>query len=74
MPKTQEELNKLKTEYQTLNRNLAELTEDELEQVSGGAPKLIAPTLRLLCGINIDFIQKDNVSYIPLDSDEKLLK
>ena len=36
MPKTPEELNQLKTEYQTLNTKLAELGEEELEQVSGG--------------------------------------
>ena len=36
MAKTQEELNTLKTEYETLNNKLKELTEDELEQVIGG--------------------------------------
>ena len=35
--KTKEELNALKEEVEALNRKLAELTEDELEQVSGGA-------------------------------------
>ena len=34
--KTKEELNKLKDEFEALNKKLAELTEDELEQVSGG--------------------------------------
>ena len=34
--KTQEELNVLKEEFETLNRKLHELTEEELEQVSGG--------------------------------------
>ena len=34
--KTKEELNALKEEVETLNKKLAELTEDELEQVSGG--------------------------------------
>ena len=34
--KTQEELNALKEEVETLNRKLAELTEEELAQVSGG--------------------------------------
>ena len=36
MVKTQEELNALKEEVETLNRKLAELTEEELAQVSGG--------------------------------------
>ena len=34
--KTKEELNALKEEVETLNKKLAELTEDELKQVSGG--------------------------------------
>ena len=34
--KTPEELNALKNELETLNAKLAELTEEELEQVSGG--------------------------------------
>ena len=34
--KTPEELNVLKEEIETLNKKLAELTEDELKQVTGG--------------------------------------
>ena len=34
--KTKEELNALKEEVETLNKKLAELTDEELEQVSGG--------------------------------------
>ena len=34
--KTKEELNKLKTEYAAMNEKLAELSDDELEQVTGG--------------------------------------
>ena len=34
--KTKEELNALKEEVEALNRKLAELTEEELSQVSGG--------------------------------------
>ena len=34
--KTKEELNALKEEVETLNKKLAELSEDELEMVSGG--------------------------------------
>ena len=34
--KTKEELNALKAEVETLNKKLAELTEEELAQVSGG--------------------------------------
>ena len=36
MAKTQEELNALKEEVETVNRKLHELTEEELEQVNGG--------------------------------------
>lgn len=35
--KTKEELNALKEEVETLNKKLAELNEEELAQVSGGA-------------------------------------
>ena len=34
--KTPEELNALKNEVETMNKKLAELTEEELSQVSGG--------------------------------------
>ena len=34
--KTKEELNALKTEVEAMNKKLAELTEDELAQVTGG--------------------------------------
>ena len=34
--KTADELNALKEEVETLNKKLAELSEDELKQVSGG--------------------------------------
>ena len=34
--KTLEELNALKNKVETLNKKLAELTDEELEQVSGG--------------------------------------
>ena len=37
--KTQEELKNLKEEYESLNRKLDELTDDELEQVTGGTKR-----------------------------------
>ena len=37
--KTKEELNALKEEVETLNKKLHELTEEELEQVTGGQSK-----------------------------------
>ena len=36
MAKTQEEFNQLKTEYETSNNKLQELSEEELKQVIGG--------------------------------------
>ena len=36
MVKTQEELNALKEEVETVSKKLHELTEEELEQVAGG--------------------------------------
>ena len=36
MSKSKEELNKLKEEVETVNEKLAELTEEEIAQVSGG--------------------------------------
>ena len=38
--KTQEQLNVLKEEVETLNNKLAELTDEELEQVTGGSKKV----------------------------------
>ena len=37
--KTKEELKVLKTELESLNKKLAELSEDELKQVTGGATR-----------------------------------
>ena len=37
MAKTQEELNALKKEVETINNKLKELTDEELKQVAGGA-------------------------------------
>ena len=39
--KTKEELNALREEVEALNKKLAELSEDELAQVTGGAPDMI---------------------------------
>ena len=46
MSKTKEELNALKEEVEALNKKLAELTEEELAQVTGGVddPGLYSPT------------------------------
>ena len=42
--KTPEELNTLKEEVETLNKKLAELSEDELTQVSGGVAEPVGQT------------------------------
>ena len=41
--KTKEELNALKQEIETLNKKLAELTDEELAQVTGGATGDVKP-------------------------------
>ena len=43
--KTKEELNALKEEVEALNKKLADLSEEELAQVAGGAapPGLVSP-------------------------------
>ena len=50
--KTKEELNALKEEVETVSRKLHELTEEDLEQVSGGivpaVPDELPPSLREL--------------------------
>ena len=43
--KTKEELNALKEEVEALNKKLAELTEEELAQVSGGLSSLTLPDM-----------------------------
>ena len=47
MSKTKEELNELKKEVETVNEKLAELTPEEIAQVSGGrvAPRRFKPGL-----------------------------
>ena len=42
--KSKEELNALKEEAETVNRKLAELTEEELSQVSGGEMDFVIVT------------------------------
>ena len=47
MAKTKEELNTLKQEVETLNKKLEELTEKELEEVTGGhLPVIFASAIR----------------------------
>ena len=44
--KTKKELNALKEEVETLNKKLHELTEEELEQVSGGLESAVSAPRR----------------------------
>ena len=44
--KTKEELNTFKEEVETLNKKLAELTEEELKQVTGGVASNSEPPRR----------------------------
>ncbi len=51
--KTKEELNALKAEVETLNKKLAELTDEELAQVSGGLELVNEPTVFEDGGLNL---------------------
>ena len=44
--KTKEELNALKEEVENLNKKLSELTDEELEQVTGGGKRIFALTTK----------------------------
>ena len=46
--KTKEELNALKEEVETLNKKLAELNEEELEQVAGGVLPYYTETTEII--------------------------
>ena len=52
--KTQEELKNIKEEYEALNRKLAELTDDELEQVTGGTKRQLFQALNQLLQQSIE--------------------
>ena len=58
--KTDDELNALKKEVEALNGKLAELTEEELSQVSGGTNVLL-----------LDFIRKLSAKYFDLTTDTR---
>ena len=59
--KTKEELNALKEEVETLNQKLAELTDEELAQVSGGV--LPASPIHLGPAIEVPVVE----DFRPLD-------
>lgn len=52
--KNQEELKNIKEEYESLNRKLAELTEDELKQVTGGTERQLFQALNQLLQQSIE--------------------
>ena len=47
MPKSREELNELKKRYENLTEEIRELTEEELEEVTGGVGLYILDTSSL---------------------------
>ncbi|MDO4809780.1 MAG: ComC/BlpC family leader-containing pheromone/bacteriocin [Eubacteriales bacterium] len=47
MSKSKEELNELKKEVEAVSEKLQELTEEELEQVTGGSGGLVQPGVSL---------------------------
>ena len=60
MTKTKEELTQLKTEYETLNNKLKELSEDELSIVTGGNNLFVPGYKGIPCPITLPF-GKDGV-------------
>ena len=65
--KTKEELNALKEEVETLNKKLAELTEDELILATGGT--YADPTYGGVCGVNNGIIDNAYISPDPTNGD-----
>ena len=63
MAKTQEELNSLKEEVETLNKKLSALTEEELEQVTGG--RVLGDEPRGTINPEVDYC--NNYFYDPID-------
>ena len=57
MAKTQEELNELKEEVENVSKRLAELTEEELAQVTGGKIHLAVGG----CGISHMILENNNL-------------
>ena len=75
--KTKEELNELKKEVEAVNEKLQELTEEELEQVNGGAfqgPSLIigyAPCEKPWKDTSGDLLLKDIASRVAKERCDK---
>lgn len=83
MTKTKEELQQLKTEYETLTNKLKELTEEEIQIVVGGGfqPNIIGMRTGgdIYIGgtqnapfVNVGNDQSKILANIPLDSDSKI--
>ena len=63
MAKTQEELNTIKEEIRTLNKKLAELTEDELKMVCGGGGVATLTSMPgMIIAFSKDFSTIENVN------------
>ena len=61
MAKTQEELNTIKEEVETLNKKLVELNDEELKQVTGGVmPVIYASVIRNLMGSGVAYNSDSN--------------
>ena len=58
--KTKEELNALKEEFESLNKKLAELSEEEIAQVTGGEDNGIISTQCPFCAEYEDYYKTDH--------------
>ncbi|MBQ0143125.1 MAG: class IIb bacteriocin, lactobin A/cerein 7B family [Prevotellaceae bacterium] len=61
--KSKEELNELKKEVESVNEKLQELTEEELEQVTGGLAPLLVDEPSVF-GSTVDLLKAKNISVI----------
>ena len=61
--KTKEELNELKKEVEAVNEKLHELTDEELEQVTGGLAPLLVDEPSVF-GSTVDLLKAKNISVI----------
>ena len=65
--KTKEELNALKEEVETLNKKLAELSEEELKQISGGGYERFCVRVSANSTTCIIIEQRGKSNYIAMD-------
>lgn len=72
--KTKEERNELKEEVEALNKKLAELSEEELKQVTGGWEPLYEPSLKVDAPFGLDNAVDQRTVLASHDREKDLLR